>query len=61
MEPIYDPVYSRNFHRSRSGRIMSRAILMVIMGSIGFVITQSPWGLLVGLLMVPLFIRWKQH
>lgn len=60
MEPIYDPVYSRNFHRSRSGRMMSRAILIVSVAAIGFVITQSPWGLLVGLVIVPLFIRWRK-
>ncbi|MEB3159310.1 MAG: hypothetical protein VKK03_07595 [Synechococcus sp.] len=58
---MYDPVYSRGFHRSRSGRVMSRAILMLNFGVIGFVITQSPWGLLLCLVVVPLFIRWRKR
>lgn len=60
MAPIYDPVYSRGFSKSRSGRVMSRAILMLNLGLIGFVITQSGWGLLACLLLVPLFIRWRR-
>jgi hypothetical protein len=58
--PLYDPVYSQGFHRSRSGRVMARFILALNVALIGWLLTQSVWGLLWGLVLVPLFIRWKR-
>ena len=57
---VYDPVYSRGFHRSRSGRVMARFILMLNVGALGWLVTQSAWGWLFALLLLPLFLRWKR-
>lgn len=57
---LYDPVYSRGFYRSRSGRVMARVILMFTVGVCGWVVLQNPVGLLVGLVLIPLFIRWRK-
>ncbi|MFZ9168455.1 hypothetical protein, partial [Vulcanococcus sp.] len=57
---LYDPVYSRGFYRSRSGRVMARAILIFSVGVCGWVVMQHPAGLLVGLVLIPLFIRWRK-
>ncbi|MFZ9753849.1 MAG: hypothetical protein ACO3B3_09895 [Cyanobium sp.] len=58
---LYDPVYSRGFYRSRSGRVMARVILMFSVGLVGWVVMQNPAGLLVGLVLIPLFIRWRKR
>jgi hypothetical protein len=40
---------------------MARAILMFSVGVCGWVVLQNPAGLLVGLVLIPLFIRWRKR
>jgi hypothetical protein len=58
---MYDPVFSRNFHRSRAGRLAARAILMLNLGVLGWVIVEHPKGLAWGLVPLPLFVRWRRR
>lgn len=39
---------------------MARFILMLNVGALGWLVTQSAWGLLFALLLLPLFLRWKR-
>jgi len=39
---------------------MARAILIFSVGVCGWVVMQHPAGLLVGLVLIPLFIRWRK-
>ena len=52
---VYDPVECRGFHRSRSGRVMARCIVMLNAGAVGWLVTQSAWGWLFALLLLPFF------
>lgn len=56
---MYEPSYPRRFHRSRAGRLAARLILMLNLGVLGWLVTAHPLGLLWGLALLPLFIRWR--
>jgi len=57
---LYNPVFSRGFYRSRAGRVMARVILMFTVGVCGWLVLQNPVGFLVGMMLIPLFIRWHK-
>ena len=58
---MFDPVTTRNFYRSRSGRLLARLYLMLAFGCMGWVISDTPRGMLWSLLPVPLFVRWRRR